>query len=299
MYSISNSTKSLFHNFHHHALRYGCTSVEDHAVNWLLSVLLCCYESAKKMQGLIDRYGPTVEGAAEYYPSDRLLDRKGSQISNRNILLGRGHVVFEFLPLLVFALVQCDALRPKCGGFNPSIDARAAAAANMGNMPPLTISRCIAPRLELWLTGEESKKAVNDHLNMSMNDVRYAIIDHICASDNEEGEYAGPMPLLLLDSPKQALIHDCRQLCNHRRTTDEEIPPAMIESAEDGRRSYRVAPPFNKLVYNGVDDCACAVAMLHLSDVMVEDSLTSLKKESFNEWCTGIAEVLHRCVIVL
>jgi len=286
--------KSLYHNFYHHALQYGLTSVEDHAVSWLLSVLFCSYESARKMQGLIDRYGPTVEGASEYYPSDRLLDKEGSHFSNRDILLGRGHVVFEFLPLLVFALVQSDALRPNCGGFKPSIDARAAAAAHMGNMPPLTISRCIAPRLELWLTGEDSSKAVNEDVNMSMNDVRYAIIDYIGASDGEEGgNYNGVMPLLLLDSPSQVFIHDCRELCNLRKTTDEDIPPAMIDSAEDGRRSYRVAPQFNKLVSNGVEDCTCAVAMQHLSDAMVEDSVTSVKKETFNEWCTAIAEVLH------
>jgi len=286
---VDVTMKALYHKFYHHALMYGLHAVEDYAVNWILGVLLSCYQSAVHINGSVSQYGSSI--AKEFYPCDRLLNIDGGRLSKREILLAKGHIGLQYLPLMVFALIQCDALRPKSGRFNPSIDSRAAAAANMGNMPSSSIARCIAPRMELWLGDGKSDAAVDENIEMNMNALRFAIIENIDHYDDSvQEDYTGPAPLLLLDSPSCVLIYDCRELCNLRPSVIKDLPKALEKSIDEAVNSYRVEPQSRCFV--GYGEATPKEAMHHLHDSMIEDSFTS-KGESYEQWCTRIAEYLY------
>jgi len=285
-----NLCQNLFHKFHANSLQNGLRSTENFAMNWLLSTLLCCYNSAKNLQKKIEAYGESISDEV-LYAGDRLLDFPGSKKSRKDILLAQGHEDLQHLPLLSYALIQCDALRPNSGDFNPSIDARAAAAANMINMTPDALARCIAPRLEFWLSGKTSEEPVIESVNMSLEEVRYTIVDQIGTYDSSPTEeYAGPSPIIFLDSPSSVLIYDCRDLCNLRTVTIDDIPPSLLDSKNDALSSYRVPPPFFCLVGEGTITSLKAFNLF--SDALVEDSITLSKHESYENWCTVLAEIL-------
>lgn len=265
-------------------------------MQWLLSALLCCYESAEVLQKKIKVYG-TSASEQILYTSDRLLDIPGSRKSKKDILLAQGHDELQHLPLLCFALIQCDALRPNVGEFNPSIDARAAAAANMNNMTPDVLARCIAPRLEFWVSGENSDQAIIESVKMTMEDVRYAIIDQIGVYENsgdDREEYDGPSPIMFLDSPSNVLLYDCQDLCKIRPFTRDEVPTSLIDSMNDAVNSYRVCPPNSSLANDRVLSSEDVLA--RFIDALVEDSRTPLKHESYEKWSTSLAEILFSYV---
>lgn len=257
-------------------------------MNWLLSTLLYCYESAINTQKKIEKYGLNI--SETFFPGDRLLDYRGSQKSRKEILLARGHDEIQHLPLLTFALIQCDALRPNSGDYNPSIDARAAAAANMGNMTPDVLARRLAPRIEFWISGKNSTEPLIENVKMSLDEVRYTIANEIDSYDGKREEFIGPLPILFLDTPCSILIYDCQDMCKVRTIAEDDLPPSLIESRDCALKSYRVQPPFFSTTGNSSIPFIDAFNLL--SDCMVEDSLTSSKHESYEKWCTVIAEIL-------
>ena len=228
----------------------------------------------------------------EFFPSDRLLNIPGGRLPRKDILLAQGHNELQHLPLLIFSLIQCDALRPNSGDFNPSMDSRAAAAANLSSMSADALARSIAPRLEFWISGKDSNEAVFDSVNMNVNDVRYTIIDQIGTyEDNGDEKYDGVMPILLLDSPSNFLIYDCRDFCTLRATVQDDIPDALVECKEEAIQSYRVPPPSYSLVGEG--NISAQEAFNRFMDAMVEDSVTSAKHESYEVWSSILAEILY------
>jgi len=248
---------------------------------------LCCYESAKKTEGRINRYGDGVSHES-FYLNDRLVTSKGTAQSRRDALLGQGHEVLQHLPLMIFSLFQCDALRPNSGDFNPSVDARAAAAANMSNMTPEVIVRCIAPRIEFWISGKTCSEALDESVNMNISDIRYTIVDQIATANGER--YQETVPLLFVDAPYNVFIYDLRDICNLRPATEDDLPDALLETKNEAVVSYRVPPPTFVSTYK--DHIAAHRAHSCFKDVLVEDSVTSAKHESFEGWCIVLAEIL-------
>jgi hypothetical protein len=240
------------------------------------------------MEGKINRYGDSVAHES-FYLNDRLVNSKGTAKSRRDALLGQGHDVLQHLPLVIFSLFQCDALRPNSGDFNPSVDARAAAAANMSNMTPDVIVRCIAPRIEFWISGKDTNEALDESVNMNIRDIRYTIVDQIATADGEK--YQKIVPLLFVDAPYNTFIYDLRDLYNLRPATEDDLPDALLETKNEAVASYRVPPPTFVSTYED-DHIAAYRAYSCFKDVLVEDSVTSSKHESFEGWCIVLAEIL-------
>lgn len=206
-----------------------------------------------------------------------------SQFTNKEILLAKGHEQLQLAPLLTFCLIQCDALRPKQGSFNPSIDSQCAAAANMYNMSPSVLSRCIAPRLELWSSDSDTIQPLHDSLNMTFKEMK---------KENSD------KPLLLfLDSPRQILIY------NYNERSDSEvgesevtIPNALVKAIQRTARSYRISPPCESNISRQCRKIDTEVAYNHIRDALVEDSSLS-RCTSYDEWLNIIADELHNLVM--
>ncbi len=250
-----------------------------------------CYRSAEKQKKTADKYGSDgFSDSMSFYPADRLLHVKGGQMGDNEILLGQGHEKLQVVPLLIYCLIQCDALRPIQGTFRPSIDARVAAAANMGNMSPSALSRCIAPRIELWTSGADAKEPVCSSMGMSLNDIKFTVID-LSVSFMESPSQSTPKPVLLLDSPREVAIYDCSVFVGaEMRVKQKEIPNKLRKAAHEAKESYRVRP------FSAATNEAHLTSPLevghHFRDALVEDS--SISGQTYDQWLTLIAEVLHR-----
>lgn len=151
----------LFHKLSLSAMQDGLEEAHHVAQDWLLSTLLCAYRSAEAYHERIkiEKEHGITRSRKCFYPSERLVGHKGGELTDRDILLAQGHDRLSSLPLLVFSLLQCDALRPNDveSSFYPTHDARTAAAANMANMTPGALARSIAPRLEVWSEDSSDK----------------------------------------------------------------------------------------------------------------------------------------------
>ena len=298
----------LFHKLSISALQDGLEEAQHVAQDWLLSTLLCAYRSAEAYYERIkieDEHGMT-RSRKYFYPSERLIGRKGGDLTDREILLAQGHDRLSSLPLLVFSLLQCDALRPSDGesSFCPAGDARIAAGANMANMTPGALARSVAPRLEVWLedSSETSKEPLVENINMNLEALR---LTHFDLDDDAQGT-SNAAPILFLDSPRQILLCSCNDIIGRidssgvtgRNTSGGKIKigGALRQALQETINSYRVPPP----VLCCLGDSSCIdpglllnEAVLHLQDALVEDSLTSLSKENFERWCTEVASLLH------
>lgn len=247
-----------------------------------------------------------------FYEADRLLELQG-EFNRKEKLLAQGHEELRLIPLLMFCLIQCDSLRPKSGSFHPSIDARCAAAANMSCMSPSVLSRCIAPRLELWLSGrngKEKKEAVYKNLNMSLENIMNSVMDKVNAGLQNEP------PLLLLDSPRQIVVHSCHDFSNLENDSnvnavhvdkDIDIPKELSEAVRKASNSYRVSPPYsytrmtgeataaegqNNYMLRGEEGSMDKNTRSHLMDALVEDSKLS-SGLSYYEWRSEIADKIQ------
>ena len=211
-------------------------------------------------------------------------------MQKKDVLLAQGHDELHSLTLLIFCLIQSDAFRLKAGSFNPSIDARCAAAASMSNMSPSALTRCIAPRLELWVSGENTSGPLHENFGMNMIELRNLLDESFGfhkdtdTTDLEKLE----RPLLFLDTPRQILIYDCHDFCGMPPIQSlNDIPKKLKISIELAKQSYRVPPPVS-IVSNDK-----GVFVNHLFDALIEDSLASESSQTYDDWTTEIAEILY------
>lgn len=258
------------------------------AREWLVCTLLSAYRSAEDHY---ERYRNIATNG--FRPSERLLNLAGRN-SRKDLLLAQGHDELHSLPLLVFCLIQCDAFRSKDGSFNPSIDARCAAAAAISSMSPSALTRCIAPRLEFWVSGDNTGP-LHEHCKMNMIELRNLMQEsfgfHKNTNKSELELQEMDKPLLFLDSPRQVLVCDCHDFCGLPPINNEnDVPKKLIQSVELAKQSYRVAPPV-KIAWND----SSAEFLKHLSDALIEDSVVLVSEtfHTYDEWTTIVAEILY------
>ena len=210
------------------------------------------------------------------------------------ILLAQGHNKLQLVPLLTFCLIQCDALRTneRGGGadksFNPSVDAKCAAAANMSSMPASVLSRCIKPRIEIWMSGAETSTETHDKVGMSFDDILFKVKDVEVKAGGEDETQRQEQPqraLLFIDSPQQTLLYDCNKLfelgdCNHIVNTRAEenfleqvssisMPKKLQNIVEEVGDEYRVSPP---VVDSTIGVIAMTGNLLEIHDILVLES---------------------------
>ena len=242
-----------------------------------MNVLLACYRSAEDVKQKIDKYGGDAYHPEnfEFYPK-HLLINDNSEFTKNEIVLGQGHHEIQHLPLLLYCLIQCDGLRPCSGSFNPSVDARCAALVSMSSMSPSALSRCIAPRLELWKGGIDTKEASVDFLNLNLKDIIYDIDSRI-----------GDSALLFLDSPRQLILYDCIGIgAKNGLESENDIPERLGVAMMEALESYRVPP--SHIIALGDDN----LVMAHLQDALIEDS--TLQGQTYQGWLDQISGLLHQ-----
>jgi len=238
-FSLCILPKVLFHKLSEISLNYGIREAQVFGRHWLLSALVQLYKSAQNQDS--------------FSPADRILDFNGS------------------------SLLQCDALRPSDGCYHPSMDARASASANMYNMNPSSLARCVAPRLELWYY--ESVESVG----MSLSSL-------VCASrELSIGRNLG-VPIIFLDSPSQIFLsYNFLEGLRSSKPIHQVPKKYLNDAVNEAVLSYRVSPPVN-FCFENAD---ASLSSPYILDVLIEDSHDALFGRNFREWCMDIAEIVN------
>lgn len=265
----------LFHKFALSALTEGITETQEICRSWLKFILVCTYRSAEEAsKRQKSKAAQGLDTDEMFYPSERLLTAESS-LARDDILLGQGHDILRLLPLLVWCMLQCDAMRPSSDTYKPTLDSRSAALMQMSSMSPLVLARCIAPRLELWESGNETEEPILTTMGLSFDDVKSQLLEY---------QQADPNLILFLDSPFGIVVCDSR----HVQAVDGLSNPVVVGEAlqravQHAVDSYRSPPPVTWAL-----DTKVPVGHVW-NDFMVEDALTATLRQNFVEWKRDLA----------
>lgn len=297
---------ALFHKLALNVYEEGTLSTQQVGIDWLKALLVCVYQSALKVledEGKKKLGMPNNQEHDEEYrqnPFDaslRVLTSSGDQIMTLSprkkgtkktlevddVLLGQGHRRIAALPLVVFSLLQCDALRP-----SPSVsaDARCAAIAQMASMTPRDLVKCIAPSLSLW-SGKEDAAIVRT-VDLSLLEAIKAVKK---ARDDKKGEL-----VLVLDSPQQLLVYKANLREEGKKLTLGLKPyqpksPKLKGMVKAMASSYRVSP-FT------TDDSSETASYRRFVHNMIEDMPTVAPvdgepSDNFNIWQSDVASLVQ------
>jgi hypothetical protein len=269
----------LSHKFTTSVLTEGIIETQRIGRDWLKFILICVYRSAeealKKEQQNSD-HGLSPEGT--FFAADRLLN-SGSSLSRDDILLAQGHATLQVLPLVVWCLLQCDAIRPSSGAFRPTLDVRSAALSQMTCMAPHVLARCLAPRIELWQSGNDIHEPILSKMGLSFMDLEVHVKDHQQADSNL---------ILFFDSPYGILVCDGRHVSPTEITEPVIIGEALVLSIQQAVDSYRTPPSITWAL-----DVTTSIHHL-LVDYLMEDSRTYDEGKNFQAWKQDIAESIFQ-----
>jgi hypothetical protein len=312
--------------------------------NYLLHTLLGTYRSAEayylRQQSRIHQHATPFDNWGDhltpFFPAERLLMEhlvtpSSASISAANVvllseeevLLAQGHPTLASLSMLIFTLLQSDALRSD-SKFDAilSNEQRICAALRLMSMTPAEFSRQVAPRLELWSTvtrrgdsNGESKhngdlgRCVERSVHLSGEDVELAIRDNT-TDDDTNGKW-----LFLLDTPSSVMVYEYLSAKKQQNTTendeerddeeagDDVLPPLNLRMAvKQAVRSYRVPPsvlwsvsslPSSTARSDGASAAVAKQGRYNLMNALVEDRPLG-PAHNYIEWCTAVADLVHR-----
>jgi len=279
---------------------------------------VCVYRSAEEQDVLEQEerskgLEQSQNGPRKYFcAQERLLDREGD-LAAEEVLLAQGHQKLALVPLMIYLLLHCDALRR-----SPApLDLRVSALMQMASMLPTTLARAIAPRMQLWesmstTNGKDDSKEeddcpILDIMDLSSTAVQEAIMEY---------SQTAPHPLLLfLDAPDQILLLNARHVVPNSTTpvvkskTTKSAPPVLASPAlrravQEAADSYRICPPIlEQLEDPSANNSSSSEeeALLRLIDCFIEDAPnvgTPARDANFAAWRTRMAHAVHAYVFV-
>uniref|UniRef100_A0A7S1YB12 Uncharacterized protein n=1 Tax=Grammatophora oceanica TaxID=210454 RepID=A0A7S1YB12_9STRA len=279
----------------------GLEHVQEDSYQWLQSFLSGVYHSgaeyAEDQQETGGRsYRNNSRGNSKneltFHTNDRTLDEYGNSksdtLSRDDILLGFGHEPVSPVVLLTWSLMQSDAFRPSV---MLSSDARVAAMGQMARMMASELSRCVAPRLELWI-GEER---VVENVDLSLATIQMYLEDlssSASSGQQQQQQKKQQNAVLVLDSPAEIIVCHAGVLKKDGITISRPMKPitpseALMEAVDGYVQSYQVPP---KVYYCLEGSPSSAVAIMdRWRDYFLEDSVCALGSVSFGSWKKELA----------
>lgn len=304
----------LFHKIALASFQDGLAEAAEMAQQWLQLLLVCVYRSAQeqlKVERQHEENGVQVskndKAHRYFYPGERLLNLEG-ELSAEDVLLAQGHERLRPVVLMVYLLLQCDPLRlsPRGLMYRPSFDLRSAALSQMTSMTPSTLTRCIAPRLQLWESGYAATEPILDVVELRSEAVQSAVLEYSSNSSKK----GAPGLILFLDTPDQIVVMDARYVNTDFSSTasssssnpssptsspksGQKAKPLVIgeglkQAIEDAANSYRTRPT---IVYElDQSETSGERTFLRLVDCLIEDTPNVASgSENFADWKAMIA----------
>ena len=301
----------LFHKLTLTLLRDGLSNVQTIGEDWLKSLLVCAYQSAETQEALQrdqaehglplqnDANGDGEHTDLTFYANERLLDREG-ELSAEDVLLAQGHELLKTLPLVVYSLLQCDAIRPSSlskakgtyPGYCPTMDSRCAAGAQMSSMIPPVLAKCIAPRLQMWSCNEG---LILDMIDLQMQAINISVEEF--GNDPKSGSIREDL-VLFLDSPYCIVICAASYFGNNQKPSRRKkkkttIGPELQNAIDAAVSSYRTPPA---LIYDLGEESTATnqqPGYLCILASLVEDLPGNKGAANFKQWADNLAGEIH------
>jgi len=298
----------LYHKSALDAYMTGFIEAQKTAEMWLQSFLVCVYQSALEEQAKLEEemerehrrhVWSSNDDATNFVASERLLDEEGGDLDEEDVLMGQGHYKVNVVPLIVYAIMQSDALRPCIGKFQPSMDARLCALTQMASMTPKALAKCFAPSLSLWSLKDD--EPVVESLPLSGDGILSTLED--LGGDGESSSEDG---IVFLESPQHVILYRSLDLQNillgigengdkNKKRRSIKIGSKLESAILAGLNGYRTPPPqwseLEKFLDNhGGDLEEVKVSPSIFLSMLLEDKPTVGGERNFAEWSSKIAE---------
>lgn len=284
----------LFHKLALSSFQDGLLEIPGIAEEWLQSTLVSVYRSAERESAVRTSDPRLANGLSSagnaFFSHERLLSREGD-FSPEHVLLAQGHDRLRSVPLMVYLLMQCDAFRSTAGC---SLDLRYAALCQIMSMTPNTLTRCIAPRIQLWSSAKNEIEPILDVVDLRAE-----------AITNAAKEFSSHDLVFFIDTPYLVAAID-GQYWSTEATMNLGSPnggsaslPLVVsrslkQAISEAAQSYRTPPmvtfeldftPANPSRGTGL-----------IADVLVEDAPSPRHHANFKEWKQDIAACVHKYV---
>jgi hypothetical protein len=278
----------LYHKIAMDAYMDGLVSAQKTAEAWLQSFMICVYMSAQleqaKLEEMVKKYHTPSKMESTFIGRDRLLDQEGD-MEVEDVLLGQGHPKTAVIPLLVYSLMQCDALRPSGGNFQPSMDARACAMTQMASMKPSVLAKSIAPSMVLWSVKDD--EAIMESLPLS----KIGILNCLEGSTNsvDDGN-----TMILVDTPREVMLYRTERLSSSNVTKGNtrviKVGPRLestLYACADGLRTTPSRWVDVESFLNGGEFTETSSRVFN--SMLLEDKPTASGIQDFEAWKVEIA----------
>mmetsp|Transcript_10492 Transcript_10492/g.30669 ORF Transcript_10492/g.30669 Transcript_10492/m.30669 type:complete len:1140 (-) Transcript_10492:275-3694(-) len=302
----------LFHKTQLEAYIDGLVPAQESVEAWLQMAMGSLYRSALEEYELLEEENEQETSSDEeshdgsesirkpnpnFVPGDRLVnleEDEAGELEETDILLGQGHNKAHVLPLLVYGIMNSDALRPCGGSYQPSMDARLCAMTQMASMSPRNMARLLSPSLSLWSIKED--QPIMESLPLSRESVLGAI--------EEIEDYDPEDMVLLLDSLQRVLLFRIDELDVGPASSVSlsiKIGPALRAAIAEAIEGFRTAPlqwrAMERFLENdGGDLNDIRVPRSVLFSMLLEDSNTTSGDRDFAEWKSSMAEAIKEAV---
>jgi hypothetical protein len=276
----------LFHKLALNAMQDGFRSAQNTGESWLRSLLVCVYQSAvveqARIEELMDKQGRLAGMDTTFKGSERLLDQEGD-LEVEDVLMGKGHEKVAVMPLMLYALLQSDALRPTRGAFCPSMDARCAAITQMAYMAPSTMAKCIAPTLQLWSIQQD--ETIMESVDLNKKSIQDSL------EEMKEGD-----GVFVLNSPQQILVYRADRLGLSKLITGggtAQLGPNLTAAVEASAKIYGTMPAIRYELGGPTTKAAQDKAARRFDNFLLEDKPTVSGMRDFAEWKVEMAMLIQ------
>jgi hypothetical protein len=243
---------------------------------WLQALLVAIYESAVEENARLEELRERgVDNDKGYFSAAaRLLGKPGGDFSATDVLLAQGHGRMQPISLLLFLLLQ--QCQQSSRSSTTCWDSNALSMSDLVRMSPDSLTRCLAPRLQLWSCDE----VLVDLMDLRQESVLDTIHEEMALLKNPKDSL-----LLVLDAPDQIVVANARAyLPGGSPETAGHLPQlgrTLQLTLKDMAASYPTPPP---ILYGGSDGW--------LDDVCREDR--PVGNRNFAEWRAAMAKTVYQ-----
>ena len=258
---------------------------------WLHAFLVAVYESAveeEKRQIQLQKHGIT-DDEGYFLPAERLLSRQAEGSSTAtDILLAQGHGRLQPVALLLYLLLQQCQNDGSSSSDTSMLDfnRHGLSLPDLLCMSPEALSRCLAPRLQLWS---------GDKVLVDLIDLRYESVVRTIREEASLRRNPYDVLLLVLDAPDQIVVANALACLPDSKERPENIPdqlgPKLESLLHEMATSYPTPPP---ILYGGGGDGVSWLTHVCKEDLPLIQPDGTVIAQNFDAWRTQIAQAVRK-----
>lgn len=266
----------------HKLVRCGVDQRQSIGEEWLEAFLVAVYQSAleedKRQEDLRQNGIPDKDGY--FLPAERLLSKnEGGDLSSVDVLLAQGHGRLQPIVLLMFLLLQ-QCQMANTSSSSSSLDRDGLSLSDLVRMSPDSLTRCLAPRLQLWS---------NDEVLVDLIDLKYETVVNTIQEESALLKNPFDSLLIILDAPDQIIVGNALAVLPGSMEAMDKLParlgPNLQATLNEMAASYPTPPP---ILYGGSGSW--------LTEVCREDSPLGSAPD-FGSWRQSVAKAVHKQLI--